>query len=103
MMLLQALTETLNDVQPFSEDKIATLKDLHAQLERKQELISNLDVKILKGTTDNTEIEAEIMQTEEINSSISTAKAKIGNASHLLLQLPLHHRGLKFTPPHHLC
>ena len=54
-----------------------TLKDLYDQLERKQELISQLDVKILEGTTDNTELEAEILQTKEITSSISNAKAKV--------------------------
>ena len=76
--LLQTLHETLSDMHsPLSEDQIATLKDLHDQLERKQELISGLDAKILEGITDNTEIEAEILQTEEINSSISNAKAKI--------------------------
>ena len=37
-------------------------------------MISNLDAKILESTTDDTEIE---LQTEEISSSISTAKAKI--------------------------
>ena len=53
-----------------------TLKDLYDQLERKQELISQLDVKILEGTTDNTELEAEILQTKEITSSISNVKAR---------------------------
>ena len=53
------------------------MKDLHEQLQRKQELISGLDAKILEATTDEEEIEAEVLQTEEINSSISTAKAKI--------------------------
>ena len=76
--LLQTLTDILNEAQPpLSEDKIATLKDLYEQLERKQELISNLDAKILESTTDDTEIETEVLQTEEISSSISTAKAKI--------------------------
>ena len=76
--LLQTLTDILNEAQPpLSEDKIATLKDLYEQLERKQEFISNLDAKILESTTDDTEIETEVLQTEEISSSISTAKAKI--------------------------
>jgi len=61
-------------VEPPSEDTIATLKDLYDQLERKQELILSLDA---EGTTDDTEIETEILQTEEINSSISVAKGKI--------------------------
>ena len=67
----------LNDAQELTYDNIATLKDLHEQLQRKQELISWLDAKILEATTDEEEIEAEVLQTEEINSSISTAKAKI--------------------------
>jgi len=77
MKLLRTLTETLNDSQPTSEDTIATLKDLYDQLEMKQELISSLDAKILEGTTDYTEIETEILQTKEINSSVSVAKVKI--------------------------
>ena len=76
--MLQTLAETLSEAHPpLSEDQIATLKDLHDQFERKQELISSLDAKILEGITDDAEIEAEILQTEEINSSISNAKAKI--------------------------
>jgi len=76
--LFQTLTETLSEAHPpLSEDQIATLKDLHDQFERKQELISSLDAKILEGITDDTEIEAEILQTEEISSSISNAKAKV--------------------------
>ena len=34
-------------------------------------------MKMLKGITSNDDIELEILQTEEINSTISTAKAKI--------------------------
>ena len=76
--LLQTLNETLSEAHsPLNEDQIATLKDLHDQLDRKQELISALDAKILKGITEDTEIEAEVLQTEETNSSISNAKAKI--------------------------
>ena len=74
--LLQILTDTLNESHPLNEDAITTLKDLYEQLERKQELISNLDAKILEGTSDDSELEAEILQTEEINSSISNAKTK---------------------------
>ena len=56
-----------------------TLKDLHEQLEPilKQELISSLDPKILKAIFDDSEIEVEILQAEEVNSAISTAKMKI--------------------------
>ena len=75
-ILLQSVTEILNNAQPLSEDNIATMRDLHEQLQRKQELISGLDAKILKVTSEE-EIEAEILHTEEISSSISTAKAKI--------------------------
>ena len=60
--LLQTLNETLNEVHsPLNEDQIATLKDLHDQLDRKQELISALDAKILKGIMEDTEIEAEVV------------------------------------------
>ena len=75
--LLQTLTDTLNEAHPLNEDAIATLKHLYEQLERKRELISNLDAKILEGISDDSELEAEILQTEEINSSVSNAKAKI--------------------------
>ena len=51
--------------------QITTLKDLYEQLERKQELIASLDAKILDGTTNDEDIEAEILQSEEINSSIT--------------------------------
>ena len=74
--LLQSLAETLDNAH-LSEDNIATLKDLHEHLQQKKELLSGLDAKILEATTDDDEIEAEILQTEEIHSSILTAKAKI--------------------------
>ena len=75
--LLQAVTEILNGAQPLSEANTAALKDLHEQLERKKELISSLDARILEATTEESEIEAEVLQAEEVSSSISTAKAKI--------------------------
>ena len=75
-ILLQSLNEILNNEQPLSEDNVATMRDLHEQLQRKHKLISGLDAKILKATNEE-EIEAEILHTEEISSSISTAKAKI--------------------------
>jgi len=37
----------------------------------------SLDAKILKSIMDEAEIEAEVLQTEEINSSICNARAKI--------------------------
>ena len=75
--LLQTLTDTLNEAHPFNEDAITTSKHLYEQLERKRELISNLDANILEGISDDSELEAEILQTEEINSLVSNAKAKI--------------------------
>ena len=76
MKLLQSLAETLDNAQ-LSEDNIATLKDLHEQLQRKKELLSGLDAKILEATTNDDDVEAEILQTEETHSLISTAKVKI--------------------------
>ena len=75
--MLQTLTELLDSEQPLNEDNLTALKDLRKQLQRKEELISGLDARILKGITSDDDIEVEILQTEEINSSISTAKAKI--------------------------
>ena len=75
--LLQSLPEILIYAQELTDDNVATLKDLHEQLQRRQELISGLDAKILEATKAEEEIEAEVLQTEEINSSTSTAKAKI--------------------------
>ena len=57
--LLQAVTEILIGAQPLSEANTAALKDLHEQLERKKELISSLDARILEATTEDSEIEAE--------------------------------------------
>ena len=80
--LLQTLNESLSEAHsPLNEDQIATLKDLHDQLDRKQELISALDAKILKGITEDTEIEAEALQTEETNSSISNGKGQDSTTS----------------------
>ena len=95
MKLLQTLTDILNEVHPFNEDAITTLKHLYEQLERKRELISNLDTKILEGISDDSEL-----PTEEINSSVSNAKAKI---TQCLPQLWLHQRGLLLTHPQQLC
>ena len=47
--MLQNLGELLDKQEPLSEDNIATLKDIHVQLERKDLVISGLDAKILKG------------------------------------------------------
>ena len=51
-------------------------------------MISALDTKILEAIENDEEIEAEILQAEEITSLISMAKAKI--TSHLLLLAELH-------------
>ena len=56
------------------------LKNIHDQLERKEEVISGLDTKILQNIIDDDDdddIEMEILQSEEINSSILTVRAKI--------------------------
>jgi len=58
---------------PLTADQTATLRDLHEQLDRKKTVIATLNTKILD---DDNEIETEIVQTEEIASTISTAKAK---------------------------
>ena len=75
--LLQNLAEILEITQPLSEDNIVALKDLYEQLQRKEELLSGLDERILEATTNDDEIVAETSQTEEIKSSILSAKAKI--------------------------
>ena len=75
--MLQTVAELLNSEQSLNEDNLAALKDLREQIQPKEELILGLDARILKGITSYDDIGVEILQTEEINSSISTAKAKI--------------------------
>jgi len=75
--MLQSVDECLATTSPLIADQIATLKDLHEQLQCKHTLITVLDEKILETLDNDEEIEAEILQTEEVVSSISTAKAKI--------------------------
>ena len=77
--ILASVNELLAQPQPLSEDNIATLRDLHEQLQRKHELITPLDAKILEATTEDDAIETEVLQAEETNTSISTAKAKISH------------------------
>ena len=77
--LLQNVDECLDTPPPITADKMATLRDLHEQLQRKHDLITALDAKILEALNVDDEIEAEILQTEEIASLISTAKAKISH------------------------
>ena len=52
---------------------------MHKQLQRKQDAISALDVKIIEAIQNDEELETEILQTEEIAALISTAKAKINS------------------------
>ena len=77
--LLQSVDECLaaTTTTALTIDQIVSLRDLHEQLSRKDSLISALDAKILEAMDNDEEIETEILQTEEIASSISTAKAKI--------------------------
>ena len=75
--LLQSVDECLSTTTPLTADQIATLRDLHEQLNRKNSLIAALDTKILEALDKDEEIETEILQAEEIASSISTTKAKI--------------------------
>ena len=75
--LLQSAEELLATPLPVSEINVASLRDLHEQLQRKQDMISALDTRILAAIENDEEIEAEIIQAEEIASSISAAKAKI--------------------------
>lgn len=72
-----SVDELLTQPPPLSEDNIATLRDLHEQQQRKQDLITPLDAKILEATVEDDAIETEVLQAEETNTEISTAKAKI--------------------------
>ena len=77
--ILASVDELLVQPQPLSEDNITTLRDLHEQLQCKHELITSLDAKILEVTTEDDAIETEVLQAEETNTLISTAKAKISH------------------------
>ena len=61
---------------PLTADQIVTLRDLHEQLQCKHYLITTLNTKILGALDNDEEIKAEILQTEEIESSISTARTQ---------------------------
>jgi len=76
--LLQSVGEILSSTEPLNDDIVTTLGDLLEQLQRKQNLIAELDGKILEATKEE-DIEAEVLQAEETNSMISTAKARITN------------------------
>ena len=75
--LLQFAEELLSSTQPLSNDNMVALRDLHEQLQRKQDLITALGVKILEATKGDDEIVAEVLQAKETTSSISSAKARI--------------------------
>ena len=77
--MLASVDELLAQPQPLSKDNIATLRDLHKQLQRKHELITPLDANILEAITEDDAVETEVLQAEETNTSISTAKAKISH------------------------
>ena len=102
--MLQTLAELLDSEHPPNEDNLPALKDLHKQLQRKEELISGLDAKILEGITSDDDIEAKILQTEEINSSISTAKAKISRclSSTTPTEVTPRRPGIHSSPPDHV-
>ena len=75
--ILQGVDELLRSEHPPTEGDIIVLRDTLDQLQRKEGLISALDAKILESLNNDDEIEAEVLQTEEVNSLITTAKAKI--------------------------
>ena len=66
---LTELTERCKEHPPGEED-IVTLTSLLEQLNRKKEILNGLDEKIA-GLTDEKDLEAEIVESEEIQSSIS--------------------------------
>ena len=71
--LLQNVEALLRLVQPLTEGGSIALRDtLH-----KETLIAALDAKILELLVNNEEVEAKVLQAEEIHSLISTVKAKI--------------------------
>jgi len=81
------MDECLTTTSPLTTDEIATLKDLHKQFYCKHTLITALDAKTLESLDNDDETETEILQTEEIASSISTANGKITcHLTSLLLQ-----------------
>ena len=77
--ILASGDELLAKPQLLSKDNIATLRDLCEQLQCKHELIAPLDAKILEATVEDNAIETEVLQVEETNTTISTAKAKISH------------------------
>ena len=74
---LQNVEELLRPEQSLTEGDSIALQDTLDQLQRKESLIAALDGKILESLVNDEEVEAEVLQAEEIHSLISTVKAKI--------------------------
>ena len=72
--ILQGVDKLLRSEHRPTEGDIIVLRD---RLDQLQGLTSALDAKILESLNNDDEIEAEVLQTEEVNSLITTAKAKI--------------------------
>ena len=72
--ILQGIDKLLRSEHRPTDGDIIVLRD---RLDQLQGLISALDAKILESLNNDDEIEAEVLQTEEVNSLITTAKAKI--------------------------
>ena len=75
--LLRSAEELLSTAEPLSNNNVVTLRDLHEQLQRKQDLITTLNLRILEASEGDDEIEAEVLQSEETTSTISAMKARI--------------------------
>ena len=75
--LLQNVEELLRPEQPLTEGGSIALRDTLDQLQRKETLIAALDAKILESLVNDEEVEAKVLQAEEIHSLISTVKTKI--------------------------
>ena len=54
--LLQNADGLLEKLQPLDDVTIATLRDLHEQLQRKHDAVSALDVKIIEAIENNEEL-----------------------------------------------
>ena len=77
--LLRFAEELLSTAEPLGDDNVVILRDLHEKLQRKQDIITMLKVRILEATEGDDEIEAEVLQSEETTSTISAMKARITN------------------------
>lgn len=77
--LLQNVNELLTAEGPLTPSITISLRDMHEQLKRKETLIAALDATILAALENDDEIEAEVLQTEEIHSLISTTTTQISH------------------------